>query len=176
MKLANLATQYQLSPQPEEFDDPEELGYILEDHPDATREKSLEIRDRYLLVEKSFMDKLRNMGLIFDSIGSDVYNNSVELHGVENQQRLTPVMQEMIFNEGFVTAFVNHRNHWETHYNWNRQNPFVAVSGFRVSYGHKNQCGKLLVEVVPERWKSSPGLMAELQTVSPQHSYREEPF
>lgn len=176
MNLADLAAQYQSSPKPDEFDDPEELRYILEDDPGATREKSLEIMDRYLLAEKNFMDKLRNIGLIFDRIGSDEYDNSVELLGVDNQQRLTPEMQELIFNEGFATAYFNHRNHWETHYTWDHGHPFAATQGFRVSYGHKNQCGKLLVEVVPENWKMSQELMGRVQVVSPLHSNLEEPF
>ena len=168
MKFAHLAAEYQSYPEPEEFDDEEELKLILEEAPDATREKSLEIRGRYLLAEKEFVDKLRNMGLVFDRSGSDEYDNSVELYAVDDQQRLTPNMQEFIFNEGFATVFVNHKNNWETHYNWDCLKPFEADEGWRVSYGHKNQSGQLMVEKFPEKWKDSPGLLAKAKVVSPE--------
>lgn len=170
MKFAHLAAEYQLYPKPEDFDDEEELKLILEEIPDATREKSLEIRDRYLLAMTLFMDKLRNMGLTFDRIGADDYDNSVELHGVGDQQRLTPEMQRLIFDEGLSTVFVNHVNNWETHYNFDRLKPFEATKGWRVSYGHKNQSGQLMVEEIPEKWKDSPSLLAKAKVVSPEQN------
>lgn len=168
MKFAHLAAEYQSYPEPEAFDDEEELKLILEEVPDATREKSQEIRDRYLLAVKQFMDKLRNMGLAFDRIGTDEYDNSVELHGVGDQQRLTPEMQKLIFDEGFTTVFVNHANNWETHYNFDCLKPFEAVKGWRVSYAHKNQTGQLMVEEIPETWKGSPELLAKTKVILPE--------
>jgi hypothetical protein len=101
-------------------------------------------------------DNLDDAGIKYASIGHDPYDSSLEINGVADHFRLTGEQQQMLRQAGFARVYVNHKNKWETHYNW-RGMPF-PVGGWRVSYPHKrgDEFGAILVEEFvytwPQKW------------------------
>lgn len=73
----------------------------------------------------------------FESVGGDWYDNSVELHSVANDVRLTEEQQRVMYLHGLSKAYVNHKDGWETHYSWRQGEPFALSKGWRISYPHK---------------------------------------
>lgn len=99
--------------------------------------------------------QLADGGVKFERTGHDWYDNSLELHGVPDDFRLTPVQQKIVYDAGFQKCYVNHLNHWETHYNWVRGKgkSFKPDEGWRVQYPHKdNRKGPILVESHVPSW------------------------
>lgn len=92
-------------------------------------------------------------GIPFEHLGWDGYDCSVEIYGVPADYRLSADEQRMIHEAGFAKAYVNHTDHWETHYNF-RGKDFVSVKGWRVSYPHKREAGAkgIWVEEFIEGW------------------------
>ena len=92
----------------------------------------------------------------YERFGWDWYDNSVELHDVPSDYRLTIEAQRIIYDAGFELAYVNHTDKWETHYRFNLKKPFVESAGWRVSYPHKRgeTGGSIWVEAVVSGWPS----------------------
>lgn len=99
--------------------------------------------------------RLASASIPFKSIGWDYYDGSLELHGVPAEYRLPIDAQRVIHEAGFVKAYVNHEDRWETHYTFHPREPFKKESkGWRVSYPHKrgeNEKG-IWVEEFIENW------------------------
>ena len=79
--------------------------------------------------------KLLKAGALFERLGSDWYDCSVELYGVPATHRLSIEAQRVIHAAGFAKAYVNHEDKWETHYSFKPE--FAESKGWRVSYPHK---------------------------------------
>jgi len=109
-------------------------------------------------IEEELYEKLEELGVPLDDISWDWYDYSIELKNVAPEYRLTPEVQKYIYDCGFMIAYVNHTDKWETHYRYNLKEPFKEVKGFRVSYGFKRGDGtnEIWVEEPapgwPEEW------------------------
>lgn len=101
---------------------------------------------------------LRLAGVPFKGDGWDDYDNSVKLYGVPSGFRLSEEQQRLVYDAGYSVAYVNHVDDWETHYRYDRREPFRAKTGWRVSYPHErggNQKGIWVeddVEGWPRQW------------------------
>lgn len=110
-------------------------------------------------------DELETMlvdaGVPFKRLGWDHYDCSLELHGVPPDYRLSMEIQKAIHAAGFIKAYVNHTDKWETHYTLRSDGPFEGVKGWRVSYPHNrgpDEEGIWVEEVVlswPKKWFDS---------------------
>jgi len=77
-----------------------------------------------------FEDALVDAGIDdFTELGWDDYDCSLEIYGVPDNVRLNEAQQKLIFDAGFATVYVNHKDGSETHYNWHRQE-FKADRGW----------------------------------------------
>lgn len=107
--------------------------------------------------ESALSDQLRNAGIEFERVGFDDYDNSLELHGVAPDGRLSIEAQKAIHAAGFSKVYVNHTDQWETHYNWPAA--FTSHPGWRVSYRNKFGGKEIWVEKPvpswPEDWVTS---------------------
>ena len=104
----------------------------IDDEDEAQAVKAAENRLDIDLAKIRLADKLVRAGLVtslYDGIGGDWYDNSIELYNCVPGLRLTEEMQKVIFDEGFRRAYVNHTDDWETHYNWDRE--FTKQRGWR---------------------------------------------
>lgn len=110
-----------------------------------------------VFAESELEDALSEAGLCFERLGWDYYDCSLEIYGVKNDDRLSVDVQRVIYLAGFATAYVNHADKWETHYNFNQKTDFVESKGWRISYPHKRgeKGGKIMVETMPTNWPSS---------------------
>ncbi len=89
----------------------------------------------YHRAESDFTDKLCDAGWgEYATIGGDYYDCSIEFYKVENDERMPEAAQRILHEAGFFRAFVNHKDGWETHYNWNPKEPFKASRGWRRRY------------------------------------------
>lgn len=97
---------------------------------------------------------LADAGAIFDRLGWDHYDSSVELHGVPADYRLSIAVQGIIHKAGFVKAYINHVDKWETHYGFKPREAFTEAKGWRVSYPHKrgDDAKGIWVEEVCTTW------------------------
>lgn len=68
----------------------------------------------------------------------DDYDCSVEVLSVPPNVRLTDSQQKHLIDNGFLTAYLNHWDGWQTHYNFDRKNP-SPVKGWRVKYALPSQ-------------------------------------
>ncbi len=85
-----------------------------------------------------FEDALAELGFeSFKEIGGDYYDSSIEFYGVANDARLSEDQQRLIHSHGFIRAYVNHEDGYETHYTW--PNEFAPHAGHRVLYPHKQR-------------------------------------
>lgn len=82
-------------------------------------------------------EALDSAGAIYERLGWDDYDGSVELHDVPADHRLPIEVQKVIHAAGFIKAYVNHADKWETHYVFKPNEEFVESKGWRVSYPHK---------------------------------------
>lgn len=71
-------------------------------------------------------------GFDFANTWTDWYDSSVEIGGVPPDARLNEGQQRLLADCGFLTAFVNHDDGWETLYNLNS-----VSQGSRINRGHK---------------------------------------
>lgn len=83
---------------------------------------------------------LADAGVKFERLGWDFYDCSVELHGVPPDDRLSSDVQRIVRDAGFMTAYVNHNDGWETHYTW-KGAEFAPVRGWRRHMVHEDQPG-----------------------------------
>src|SRR5262245_57993907 len=67
----------------------------------------------------------------YKSLGWDDYDTSIEFYGCHNAARMNAELQNIVYDAGFSRAFVNHDDGWETHYSWDRREPFKAHRGWR---------------------------------------------
>lgn len=101
----------------------------------------------YQRAKDQFEDVLCDSGLDdFSGIGGDYYDDSIEVYDVSNAARLTPDAQKAIFDQGFLIAYLNHKDGWETHYTWGAQ--FEPVEGWR----RKRTENGFQVNRFPESW------------------------
>jgi hypothetical protein len=63
--------------------------------------------------------------------GTDEYDNSVELHGVPNECRLSEKQQRYLFDAGFSQCWLNHCDGWETFYRFSDLGSFSESIGRR---------------------------------------------
>lgn len=57
-------------------------------------------------------------GVHYQKIGWDNYDCSIEFYKVNDDVRLTPDQQCIMYEAGFCSVFINHKDGWETHYSW----------------------------------------------------------
>lgn len=81
--------------------------------------------------------QLEKAGALFERLGYDEYDCSVELYDVPPDHRLSEAAQRVIHAAGFAKAYVNHADKWETHYSYKHGEPFAESKGWRVNYPHK---------------------------------------
>jgi hypothetical protein len=157
------------------FDDPR----YDEDHP----EHSKFIED-FEIAKNRLKDKLSQVGMTkFRSIGGDYYDNSIEFYDVDSDVRLNESQQTVIFDEGFSTAYVNHVDGWETHYNWKVSEPFKKSRGWRRRYvtdssvkttralgdDPVDERGYYEISYWPEGWGSNDWLTTGYMRIVPDH-------
>ena len=87
--------------------------------------------------ESELEEKLSDAGVTFERLGWDHYDCSVEIYGVPAAYRLPEEAQRVIHAAGFVKAYINHEDKWETHYDFKPREKFEPSKGWRVSYPHK---------------------------------------
>ena len=101
---------------------------------------------------------LDSAGVLYENLGWDHYDNSLELHGVPENYRLSIEGQKVIWEAGFSKVYMNHINKWETHYSFRQADhsngPFEESKGWRVSYPYKRgeENGAILVEKEVAGW------------------------
>lgn len=100
---------------------------------------------------------LRDAGAQFEKIGWDGYDGSIELYCVPVHWRMPPVLQRLLWDNGFTKAYVNHVDFWETHYSFGTPDGFKAQPGWRVSYPHKRpeNTGQIWVESAIPTWPAA---------------------
>jgi hypothetical protein len=81
--------------------------------------------------EGELEDALEASGAQFKRLSWDSYDCSVELYDVPPEHRLSEASQRAVYDAGFAIAFVNHTDGWETHYRWDRREPFSVKRGWR---------------------------------------------
>ena len=85
--------------------------------------------------EMNFTDALCDAGFgEFHHISGDDYDCSIEFKLVANDARMSEAAQRLCHAAGFSKAYVNHKDGWETHYNWNLSQPFTPSRGWRRRY------------------------------------------
>ncbi len=89
--------------------------------------------------ESELEDALTSAGALFELLGWDEYDTSLEVRGVPAEYRLSIDAQRVIHGAGFLVAFLNHADEWETHYRFDPAREFVEVKGWRVSYPFKRK-------------------------------------
>lgn len=108
--------------------------------------------------ESELEDALQKLGVPFKRLSWDSYDCSVEIGGLPSDYRLSTDAQKAVHEAGFMRAYVNHEDNWETHYGFKPQEPFKESKGWRVSYPHKrgtNEKGIWVEDVVaswPKEW------------------------
>lgn len=81
----------------------------------------------YNVCEMEFLEVLNDMGFVdFTGIGGDFYDSSIEFYKVGNEARLSNEAQEQISKNGFLKAYLNHLDGWETHYTF-REDKSVSI-------------------------------------------------
>lgn len=103
-------------------------------------------------IESDLEGRLIDTGIDFSSLGWDFYDNSLEINGADPSDRLSDKAQQLIWNAGFSTVYLNHTDKWETHYQLSAKG--IGRAGWRVSYPHKRGSEEkgIWVEKVPEAW------------------------
>lgn len=87
---------------------------------------------KYHRAESDLSDALSDAGFgDYEKISGDYYDNSIEFHSVMDDARMNEAAQRIVFDAGFSKAYVNHKDSWETHYNWNHSKPFAPSRGWR---------------------------------------------
>jgi len=93
---------------------------------------------------------LLDADLEFERTSYDDYDRSMELYDIQNDYRITEEVRKIFVESDFSKIYMNHKDHWETHYN--KKDDFRK--GWRVSYPRKRpEDGRgILVEEKPESW------------------------
>lgn len=97
--------------------------------------------------ENELEQLLSDVGVPFEGLGWDSYDGSVEINDVPPDYRLTTEAIAVIKDAGFIKAYINHTDKWETHYN-----AIGKWKPWRVSYPHKRRVdtkGIWVEEIVP---------------------------
>lgn len=114
-----------------------------------------------------FKDALDGAGLEvgehYQRMEWDDYDVSIELCEVNDDVRLTPGQQKIIFDAGFVKIYVNHKDGWETHYSSYYPDRPCPVRGWRRRIEHNTEPGPsgviefktMKISYMPESWKGS---------------------
>jgi hypothetical protein len=86
----------------------------------------------YHAAECEFRDAMFAAGFgDYERIGGDDYDNSIVFHGVARDARMGEAAQRIVYDAGFSTAYLNHKDGWATHYSWKRGEPFKPSRGWR---------------------------------------------
>lgn len=95
---------------------------------------------------------LSDAGVKHESIRWDCYDNSLELHGVPADTRLSEAAQRIVHAAGFSRVYVKHVDNWETHYRF--ADEFAVTVGWRVSHPHNRGDGDpaIWVEKIVPGW------------------------
>lgn len=89
----------------------------------------------YHRAEADFSEAICEAGFgKFSRIGGDDYDNSIEFYEVSDDARMNEAAQRIVYDAGFSTAYVNHKDGWETHYNWRHAEGFKVSRGWRRRY------------------------------------------
>lgn len=90
----------------------------------------------------------------YAAIRGDDYDGSIEFDEVAPSARLDDTAQRLIFDAGFLRAFLNHTDGWETHYSW-RAGP-VDATPFRPDHGWRRkelqEPQRFLISHWPKSW------------------------
>ena len=78
--------------------------------------------------KSSLEEALDEAGCLYERIGWDPYDCSLELYDVPSDYRLTAAVQRVIHEARFTNAFVNHVDKWETHYAFKPNEVFVQIT------------------------------------------------
>ena len=126
--------------------------------------------------EADLEEQLSDAGVTFTRLGWDHYDCSVEIYGVPNDYRLSLAAQRVIHAAGFMIAYVNHEDRWETHYRF-KSMEFVASKGWRVSYPHKREDGQkgILVEEIVPNWPKEWFENGKVLIVAPDENEKSAP-
>lgn len=97
---------------------------------------------------------LRSRGVPHARVRWDDYDWSVEIYDVPAEWRMSPEIQRWLIEQGFVQAYMNHVDHWETHYSFWLNGEFAVRPGWRVSYPHRrpDSDGQIWVEKIVPSW------------------------
>jgi len=98
--------------------------------------------------ESELEELLDDAGVIYEKTGWDYYDDSVEIYGVPPESRLEQSTLKQLRAAGFMKAYVNHTDGWETHYN------LMTGVPWRVSYPDKRkpEGGSIWVEEPVPTW------------------------
>lgn len=106
----------------------------------------------YERAKDDFEDRLFDLGLEeFEDIGWDFYDSSLEILGASNDAVLNEELQYFIKNSGFLKCYMNHKDHWETHYDLIK----MPAKGWRVCHTHKSGKSVILLEKSPQSWQNT---------------------
>lgn len=89
----------------------------------------------------------------FNNLSGDHYDNSLEIFEVNEDGRLNPAMQKIIYDAGFSMCYVNHVDGWETQYHWDQSVPFIPSKGWRRKKGIEEE--GYLINYLPDGWKNT---------------------
>lgn len=82
--------------------------------------------------ESAFSDAMCEAGFgDWVSCHGDAYDTSIEFDGVGNDARLTDEQQRLVFEAGFIRAWLNHHDGSETYYSWANGREFLPAPGSR---------------------------------------------
>lgn len=110
----------------------------------------------------SFEDELHDLNVgDYDSLGYDGYDSSIEFYGCEDVMRLTPEQQRVVIRAGFLKAYVNHRDGWQTHYSFGKEGQ--PVRGWR----RKSVDGGFLISYWPDAWSNKEWLETGYMKIVP---------
>ncbi len=86
---------------------------------------------RFFYAQTDFEESLTGAqpDLDWDKNWYDPYDESIEFSEVPPDVRLNEAVQRILFDAGFLKAFVNHSDGWETHYSWGAK--FKKHNGWR---------------------------------------------
>lgn len=108
------------------------FAYQMADDQDDGEGSVARAKAAYDAAYPAFKEALAVAGFTgYSRIGFDDYDCSIEFYDVDNDARLSASAQEVVFKAGFVKAYVNHQDIWQTHYSWNWREPFTPARGWR---------------------------------------------
>ena len=97
--------------------------------------------------ESRLHEAMNDADIPFERLSWDWYDDSLELHGVPSEFRLSETQLKALLDAGFSKVYINHCDNWETHYSEKN------LQGWRVSYPHKrDDSNGIWVETFVDSW------------------------